>query len=139
MKRALYFGCRGPREPGHFLQEGRETIWAPPAGCPWDLGLMDGGLLKNGNRPDVEGTVWWTCGGRTVPAMWFAFFWRDYSGDRRSGSNSGFYVTGFPPAEPLTYAGARAAAILAFDHALTSYPWVVARQNNQLVLCHDRP
>ena len=54
MKRALYFGCRGAREPGHYLQEGRKTIWdCPPEISFWDR-LMDGGLLKNGKRPDVD-------------------------------------------------------------------------------------
>ncbi len=99
-KRALYFGCRAAGEPGHYLQEGRKTIFEPPAECCWSLALMDGGLLKNGKRAGVEdGQVWWTCGGRC--GLWYAFFWWDNSGDGRSGSNSGFYVGGFEP-EVLT-------------------------------------
>lgn len=131
-KRALYFGCRGPNEPGHYVQEGRVSIYDPPAGCPWTLGLMDGGLLKNGRHRDVEdGKVWWTCGARDD--FWYAFFWWDNSGDKRGASNSGFYVRGFKP-ELLTPETARENAKLAFDHACEAYPWVIARQRYPLVL-----
>lgn len=132
-KRALYFGCRGANEAGHYLQEGHKTLWniIPPE-CPWDLKLMDSGLLKNGRRPDVEdGKVWWTCGGRAD--LWYAFFWWDNSGDSRDGSNSGFYVRGFTP-EVRTPETARETAALAFRYACESYPWVIARQRHPLVL-----
>lgn len=133
VKRALYFGCRGANEPGHYLQEGRNTIWDPPPEISfWHLGLMDGGLLNNGRHPDVEdGKVWWTCGCRHD--LWFAFFWWDNSGDRRRASNSGFYVGGFAP-EVLTPESARAGARLAFEYACSVYPEVIARQRHPLVL-----
>lgn len=132
MKRALYFGCRGAREPGHYLQEGRKTLWdTPPEISFWHV-VMDGGLLKNGKRRDVDdGKVWWTCGGRSD--LWYAFFWWDNSGDGRPGSNSGFYVRGFGP-DNLTPESARAAARPAFEYACETYPWVIARQRHQLVL-----
>ena len=129
-KRALYFGCRD--NPGHFLQEGRKTIYDPPPGCPWTLGLMDTGLLKNGSHPDVyDGKVWWTCGGRVD--FWYAFVWWDNSVDRRGACNSGFYVLGFRP-EVLTPETAKENAALAFRYACAAYPWVVARQRQPLVL-----
>lgn len=131
-KRALYFGCRGAREPGHYLQEGRKTIWDVPPECHWTLGHMDSGLLKNGKHADVaDGRVWWTCGGRDD--LWYAFFWWDNSGDGRPGSNSGFYVRGFAP-ETLTPETARENAKPAFDYACSVYPEVVARQRHPLVL-----
>ena len=130
--RVLYFGCRGSNEPGHYLQEGRRTIWNVPPECHWTLGLMDNGLLKNGCHPDVDdGKVWWTCGGRFD--LWYAFVWWDNSGDKRSGSNSGFYVAGFGP-ENLTPVSARENAKLAFDYACAVYPEVIKRQRQPLVL-----
>lgn len=132
VKRALYFGCRDT--PGHYLQEGRRTIYNVPPGCPWTLGLMDGGLLNNGKRRDVyDGKVWWTCGGRDD--FWYAFYWWDNSIDRRGASNSGFYVLGFKP-ETLTPETARENAVLAFEHACAAYPWVIARQRQPLTLQH---
>jgi hypothetical protein len=93
---------------------------------------MDGGLLKNGKRPDIDdGKVFWTCGGRCE--FWYAFFWWDNSGDRRPGSNSGFYVRGFAP-PLLTPETARANASLAFRYACETYPWVIERQHHPLVL-----
>jgi hypothetical protein len=72
-KRALYFGCRGRDDPGHYLQEGHKTIWDPPPEITFWSNIMDGTLLKNGGHPDViDGKVWWTCGGR--PSLWYAFF-----------------------------------------------------------------
>lgn len=131
-KRVLYFGCRGANEPGHYLQEGRKTIWdTPPAIAFWG-GVMDGGLLKNGKRPDVyDGKVYWTCGGR--PDFWYAFYWWDNSGDRRPGSNSGFYVGGFGP-EVITPETARDNATSAFAYACEQYPWVIERQRHPLSL-----
>lgn len=131
-KRALYFGCRGANEAGHYLQEGRETIWDVPPECYWSLGLMDGGLLKNGRHRDIyDGKVWWTCGGHDD--LWYAFIWWDNSGDKRPGSNSGFYVRGFAP-ENLTPETAKENAALAFRYACDTYPWVVGRQRQPLEL-----
>jgi hypothetical protein len=122
-KRALYFGCRGANQAGHYLQEGRDVIWDPPPGCPWTLGHMDSGLLKNGKRRDVDdGRVFWTCGGKD--SFWYAFYWWDNSGDKRPGSNSGFYVEGFGWPEVQE----------AFDYACAQYPEVIARQRVPLNL-----
>lgn len=135
MKRALYFGCRGANEPGHYLQEGRKDLgWNCPREIAfWDK-LMDGGLLANGKHRDVDdGKVFWTCGGR--PDLWYAFFWWDNSGDDRPGSNSGFYVGGFAP-DALTPQSARENATLAFTYACEAYPWVIERQRHPLVLQH---
>jgi hypothetical protein len=133
-KRALYFGCRDANEPGHFLQEGRKTLWqAPPEVAFWS-DVMDGTLLKNGLHADViDGKVWWTCGGRRRENLWYAFFWWDRSGDRRPGSNSGFYVGGFAP-EVLSPKTARENAAPAFRFACDFYPEVIARQRQPLVL-----
>ena len=126
-KLALFFGCWG--QPGHYLHaaSGR-TLWndGTDLKLPWNSGLMDGGLLKNGERPDVyDGKVFWTCGGLT---FWYAFYWWDRSGDQRGNSNSGFYVRGFGWPE------ARAA----FDFACTAFPSIVSRQAHTLVL-QDKP
>jgi hypothetical protein len=121
-KRALYFGCRGANELGHYLQEGRKTIYYPPPGLPWTLGHLDGGLLNNGKHPDVyDGKVWWTYGGEP---LWFVFIWWDNSGDRRGASNSAFCVQGFDHRQ----------APEAFACACSVYPEVVARQWHPLVL-----
>jgi hypothetical protein len=130
-KTALYFGCWD--RSGHYLhdQAGR-TMWDCPAWCCWDLGLMDGGLLKNGRHPDIpDGRVWWTCGGRDDLA--YAFFWWDRSVDGRGACNSGFYVRGFQP-QPITPDTARENAKLAFSYACELYPQVVNRQRFPLVL-----
>ena len=131
-KRALYFGCRGPNEPGHYLQEGGKTLWDTPPEIAFWSNVMDGTLLKNGRHADViDGKVWWTCGGKD--ALWYAFFWWDRSGDKRPGSNSGFYVGGFGP-ETLTPETARENATLAFEYAKAQFPKVVERQRFPLVL-----
>ena len=130
---AFYFGCR--HQPGHYLFDANgRKLWNGIPGCPWDLTLMDGGLLKNGGRRDyADGRVFWTCGGRGGPGrLWFAFYWWDNSVDRRPGSNSGFYVSG--------YDGDRAALEQvedAFEFALRSFPEVVGRQVFMLVLQKD--
>lgn len=127
---ALYFGCWG--DLGHYLHgpNGR-TIWDAKRdhpGFPWTDALMDGGLLKNGKRPDVyDGKVFWTCGG--AKAFWYAFYWWDNSVDRRGASNSGFYVRGFGWPEPQA----------AFDYACTQFPKVVARQAYPLILQNPAP
>lgn len=121
-KRALYFGCRGANRPGHYLQEGLKTIWDAPPDLPWSLGLLDGGLLKNGEHPDIEdGKVWWTCGGTP---LWLVFTWWDNSGDRRGASNSALCVQGFSHLVPID----------AFAYACAMYPDVIARQRHPLVL-----
>jgi hypothetical protein len=127
-KLALYFGCWD--QPGHFLrQPNGRTLWDKTATLqiPWNDGLMDGGLLKNGKRADVpDGRVWWTCGGLT---FWYAFYWWDRSGDKRGASNSGFYVRGFGWPEVQE----------AFDYACSVFPNVVSRQKYPLVLQEPRP
>jgi hypothetical protein len=123
-KTALYFGCWD--QVGHYLhQPNGRTVWRQRddfPDLPWTPGLMDGGLLTNGKRPDVyDGKVYWTCGGL---AFWYAFFWWDRSVDQRGASNSGFYVRGFgwPEAEA------------AFEYACAQFPQVVTRQKHPLVL-----
>lgn len=119
---ALYFGCRD--QAGHYLQSKQETLWDTKQvpGFPWNMGHLDGGLLKNGKHPDIyDGKVFWTCGGTP---LWLAFVWWDNSVDRRGASNSGFYVRGFSTAE-------RQAAL---DFAGTVYPKVIARQRQPLEL-----
>ena len=128
-KLALYFGCRGRNEAGHYLQsqDGR-TIWDPATvqpRLPWGEGHMDSGLLKNGNRPDVaDGRVFWTLGGRDIACLWHAFFWWDNSGDKRGGSNSGLYVYGFAHKQDRE----------AFAFGCAAFPMVMERQRHPLVL-----
>lgn len=96
-----------------------------PAGFPWTLGLLDGGLLRNGKREDIpDGRVYWTCGGTSLDELWYAFYWWDRSVDKRGQCNSGFYVYGFK----------RDDAEAAFAYACTVYPNVVARQKFPLDL-----
>lgn len=88
---------------------------------------MDTGLLKNRKAPDEpDGRVHWTCGGATE--FWFAFVWWDRSVDKRSQSNSGFYVRFGSPAE------ARSNLHTAFEFACQAWPAVVSRQQFPLVL-----
>jgi hypothetical protein len=122
--RALYFGCWG--RAGHYLHDehGRSTV-DTPEGFVWTMGHLDGGLLQNGKREDIpDGRVYWTCGGKSVDAMWYAFFWWDRSVDTRPQSNSGFYVYGFKRDETKA----------AFEYACKVYPHVVERQKFPLVL-----
>jgi hypothetical protein len=130
---ALYFGPL--RVSGHFLWKeewGGSTLNPEEYGCPWGIGLMDTGLLKNGGVPDMpDGRVYWTCGGK--PDLWFAFFWWDRSVDKRGASNSGFYVRGFGP-ESVTTESVEEAAPAAFTFACETWPGVVARQRFPLVL-----
>lgn len=123
-KLALYFGCWN--QPCHYLHDPQgRTIWGSKRDVPdlpWTDALMDGGLLRNGNREDVcDGRVFWTCGGL---AFWYAFYWWDRSGDSRGASNSGFYVRGFGwPESPE-----------AFAYACEQFPAIVKRQRYPLVL-----
>lgn len=122
-KMALYFGCW--REAGHYLHDvhGR-TLYGShkPVDLPWDEGLMDGTLLKNGKVPDnPDGRVFWTAGGL---AFWYAFYWWDRSIDTRGACNSGFYVRGFGAHEEEA----------AFAYACEQFPHVVKRQKFPLVL-----
>lgn len=137
-KRALYFGCLGGL--GHFLHDirGRHVFEYRDSGevvyrstdrativetLPWNIGHMDGGLLKNGKRRDVEdGKVFWTCGG--ARSFWYAFYWWDNSVDHRGASNSGIYVEGFGWPAPVE----------AFEYGCAQYPEVIARQRFPLVL-----
>ena len=130
MKTALYFGCWD--RPGHFLHDHNGYSVRCPAWCPWDAGLMDTGLLKNGQHPDrPDGRVWWTCGGRDD--LIYAFVWWDRSVDTRGACNSGFYVRGFQP-DTITPETAAQNAALAFEFACAAFPSVVSRQRHPLVL-----
>jgi hypothetical protein len=83
--------------------------------------MWDSGLLKNGKRPDVyDGKVF------AIPAKgpWIAFVWWDNSIDKRGGSNSAFYVSGFEWED-------RDAAL---TFAMEKWPEVVKRQRQPLVL-----
>jgi hypothetical protein len=125
LKQAFYFGYGSG---GHFLRfaNGYRSSIDPQddvPGFPWNISLLDTGLLKNGKHPDVyDGKVFWTCGGRS--ALWHAFFWWDNSGDKRGASNSGFYVRGFEIGDKQA----------AFDYACSIFPEIVARQKHQLVI-----
>jgi hypothetical protein len=120
--RCWYFGCG--RDMGHFLYGPNaltDPTLQPPAGCPWNIGHMDCGLLKNGRHPDKpDGRVFFTLARND----WHAFFWWDRSIDRRGASNSGFYVQGFRAPQYRT----------AFEHACATFPMIVARQQLPLVL-----
>lgn len=133
MKRALYFGYLDGA--GHFLHGLRSRYGEPQKECPsfpWGLEHLDTGLLKNGKIPDTpDGRVHWTplMGACTGPAgaetrLWHAFFWWDRSGDKRSNSNSGFYVEGFALEQRDE----------AFAFACAEWPEVVTRQHHPLVL-----
>lgn len=125
--RAFYTGCL--RKSGHYFWINRHTSelygtkifhHIPDFISSWEK-LWDGGLLKNGKHPDVyDGKVF------AVPAKgpWIAFVWWDNSVDERSGSNSGFYVSGFEWSDRGT--------ALAF--AMQRWPEVVERQRHPLVL-----
>jgi hypothetical protein len=136
-KQALYFGFGYG---GHFLRgkDGwKETSplkdYAP--GFPWEsASWLDGSLLNNKKVPDQpDGKVYVVGGGREH--FWFAFVWWDRSGDKRPGSNSGFYVRGFgTPVKETFYPIAQ----IAFEYACKEWPEVVARQHFPLVI-QERP
>lgn len=130
---AWYLGCLKGRGDGHALYPAAglgPRTWAPPRDCPWSIGLMDGGLLKNGKVPDiVDGRVHWTC----ALADWHAFFWWDRSGDSRPNSCSGFYVRGLPLGSIAT-GDVFSRALVAFDFAQSQFPEIVRRQRSPLVL-----
>lgn len=130
-KLALYFGAG---RDGHFLRGPRRSTLNPQReypDFPWSHELLDTGLLKNRKAPDApDGRVHWTCGGgahRLKPNLWHAFFWWDRSGDKRHGSNSGFYVRGFEGFDLETRQEA-------FAFACAAWPEVVKRQVFPLVL-----
>jgi len=120
-KACLYFGCGD--ESGHYLWTknwGRGDYYNN--GTPWKQ--LDGYLLGNAKEPDeVTGRVRSTCGTKEG-RVWWAFVWWDRSVDRRGGSNSGFYVSGFLLDD-------RDAA---FAYACEQWPDVVKRQACTLVL-----
>lgn len=123
-KLVLYFGFG---DGGHFLRSHTHRSSLDPKedhpGIPWDIGLMDTGLLKNMKVPDQpNGRVYWVHGGR--PDFWHAFVWWDRSGDSRPGSNSGFYVCGFP----IHYERG------AFAFACAEWPEIIGRQLHALEL-----
>ncbi len=121
---ALYFGYG---DGGHFLRGGPRSTIDPQEtipGFPWTIGHLDTGLLKNGRVKDwPTGQVHWTCGGKLD--LWHAFYWWDRSGDGRPGSNSGFYVRGFPHVQDRD---------AAFTYACSKWPEVVTRQKYPLVV-----
>ena len=125
---ALYFGHLSPDSRGHFLRCRNERNTLRPRtrypGFPWDIGELDGGLLRSAKVRHVEGPVLWTCAGIHRTDIWHAFCWWDDSGSALPRSNSGFYVRGFASAE-------RDAA---FALACDTWPEIVARQRSQLVL-----
>jgi hypothetical protein len=126
MKRAFYFGSLGY---GHFLHDDTGRSRLKPkvldVNFPWEMELLDTGLLKNGKVPDwPDGRVFWTCGKDAQAHLWFAFFWWDRSGDKRPGSNSGFYVNGFNFNERNE----------AFEFACKEWPSVIKRQEFPLML-----
>lgn len=129
-KRALYFGCY--QRIGHCLvSEGRDVQLHSIEGFPWDYNLLDAGLLINRKVPDEpNGVVHWVAGGNP---LWIGFFWWDRSGDKRSNSNSGFYVQGF---DALGVEREHRPAVIAaaFEFASQQWPDVVARQSHPLVL-----
>jgi hypothetical protein len=134
MKQALYFGFLESHGHGMIRSTGWRNMYdiakeVPGFPEPWigESGwFVDGGLLKNGQRPDVyDGKVF------AVPAYgldgngdWIAFVWWDRSGDKRSNSNSGLYVQGFVWAE-------REAA---WTYGCEQFPKQIARQRVPLVL-----
>lgn len=121
-KQALYFGCWDG--PGHYLYTPKAKRWVEKEfpDLPWNSSLMDSGLLKNGEHPDIcDGKVFWTAGGL---AFWYAFFWWDRSVDSRGASNSGFYVRGFGWPESQE----------AFNYACEQFPQVISRQKYPLIL-----
>ena len=128
---AYYFGLLGPY--GHFLHGvDAKVIWHPERTIEhfpdaW-LRLMDTGLLRNAKLPDeITGIVKWTC----AAPDWNAFVWWDRSGDSRPGSNSGFYVSGFPSTD---IASTLQAARNSFDFACEQFPQIVARQAKPFIL-----
>lgn len=126
--KALYFGAWSSEQLGHYLHRpnGITVSTRDLPGFPWNEGLMDTGLLKNGEHKDiVDGKVFWTCGGRDINCLWHAFFWWDRSGDRRGNSNSGFYTYGFP---------GRGGEVDAFAFACGVFAGVVKRQRMPLEL-----
>lgn len=127
MMRSYYTGTLGGH--GHYFWQNahashlyaREIMHTVPDFIECWAKMWDGGLLKNGRRPDrYDGKVF------AVPAKgpWIAFVWWDNSIDERPGSNSGFYVFGFDWED-------RDKA-LAF--AMGQWPEVVARQRQPLQL-----
>lgn len=137
-KLAIYFGYgRG----GHFLRfkNGYATLdTSQVPGLPWSIELMNTGLLKNRQVPDQpDGRVHMVCGGNP---LWFAFVWWDRSGDKRPGSNSGFYVRGFAHDYKPGMGRTAARAIIipesvkAFEYAQSIWPAVTERQRFPLVL-----
>lgn len=121
-KCALYFGFVEGH--GHGLCVDRQHRRSPSEidGFPWGYDLLDAGLLNNRQVPDrTDGRVHWVAGGTP---LWVGFFWWDRSGDRRSNSNSGFYVQGFSHHELQA----------ALDYACGQWSDVVKRQLHPLVL-----
>jgi hypothetical protein len=118
---AYYFGSA--KNDGHYLFDRHLRSMHPSEvpGFPWNWEI-DTGLLKNKGIPDqVTGEVHLVCGGNP---LWLGFIWWDRTGDRRPGSNSGFYVRGFTLEQHKE----------AFEFACATFPKIVARQQRPLAL-----
>lgn len=119
-----YFGCLD--QAGHFLRGTSSKINYYENDLPWKQ--IDGGLLASMDEPDeATGRVRAVLGKRGE-RWWWAFVWWDRSVDRRGGSNSGLYVSGFGPDD-------RDAA---FAHACEKWPAVVGRQLYPLKIAEPR-
>jgi hypothetical protein len=133
---AYYFGAVDHNHLGHFLYAPGFRHLRKDAQRPhwWTEGLMDTGLLKNGEHPDVyNGKVFWTCGG--LDQFWFAFYWWDRSADSRGNSNSGFYVSSdYQLRKDDDREGLIAARDATFEAACRAFPEVVKRQHQPLQL-----
>ena len=120
MKEVYYFGVL--RNTGHHL-------WHPtkfhinPNYIPdflWSLSDLDGGLLEKIQAFDrYDGRVYWA-----RQQDWFMFLWWDRSGDKRSQSNSGFYVKGFNTNQ----------YVAAFQYASDKFYEIIKRQSINLTL-----
>lgn len=126
-KRAFYTGTLGDHGHYFWINPYKNALYDEdifkqiPDFIPSWAKLWDGGLLKNGKRLDrYDGKVW------AIPAKgpWIAFVWWDNSIDKRPGSNSGFYVSGFEWND-------RQAAL---DFAMKEWPAVIERQRQPLIL-----
>ena len=127
-KLALYFGVLRFGVRGHILRarDGRNTLHPQRRypGFPWDIGELDGGLLRRARVPNVpDGRLWWTCVGELRKSAWHAFCWWDGSGSSVARGNSGFYVGGF----------AREDRDAALAFAYRTWPEIVERQLFDLV------
>lgn len=112
---AYYFGVRDGR--GHRLYKRTEALlkYDIIGNFPWDDRQLDGGFLDQWRIDDnPDGRIHWI-----YEKDWFVFCWYDRSGDRRPGSNSGFYVSGYQDNEQIK----------AFQFASVEFSDIIRRQN----------